>query len=394
MPSKCHNRHGPAAGKITHAGLAPAAPEMQEFEQGFVRMIGKFFALSPMMKVVGALSAILGLAVVAFQIYDTISDRYARHAASASALKLAESELRDREYDAAWNGNVKALAAEPKSADALAQQTRIAMQWLENARASSTPGAKTFSEIAIPLEKALMEHALSAKGPALATIKAHIGWARFLRSRDGVADLHIIEEFTDALAIDPGNAYAHVMRGFFIIWKGGPVGVARPDFDAAIESGVDPDFCDRMILSALTNFHTDAHRFAAIQYANEMRERKRPIDPDSRERVLWAYEDGLGDAQYLATLVHLLPADTQIANLDWLLTGHTPERVHNDRALTAYFLESKGQTEQALAIYKDVADSAPESNARAVEFARAAIRRLTHDSSEPRPQPIDAAPTR
>ena len=355
-------------------------------------MFRKFFALSPMMKAVGALSAVLALAVAAIQVYDTISDRIARHAASANALKLAESELHDGEYAASWNANAQALEAEPRSADALLQQTRIAMAWLENARVNSSVGPKTFGDIANPLENALEQRALSAKGVELATVKAHIGWARFLKSRDGIAVSGILDEFTQALAIDPSNAYAHVMRGFFIVWKGGPVGLAQTDFDAALASGVDPDFCDRMILAALTNFHTDAHRFAAIQYANVIRKTKRPIDGDAKERVLWAYEDGLGDPPYLANVAQLLPLDEQIANLDWLLADQTAERMRNDRALQAYFLEAAGEADHALELYKAVADGTPQSSGRAAEFARAAIRRLNHEPDPTPPAPVDTAP--
>jgi tetratricopeptide (TPR) repeat protein len=263
----------------------------------------------------------------------------------------------------------------------MAQQARIAMAWLENVRLSSKPGATTFGDIVVPLQDALVGRATqpAVRGAELADIKAHIGWARFLRSRDGVTGLRISEAFAEALQIDPGNMYGHVMKGFFILWQGGRPQDARADFDAALESPVDPPFRDRMILAALFNSDGDEYRFAAIEYANRIRKGVRTIDPESQRRLLWCYEMGLNDIEYLTRLSRVIPLDEHIAMLDWLLTDLAdPQRRGNDNVLRAWFMEQAGQKSEALALYQQlVATTPPQSASRAAELARSGIRRLS-----------------
>lgn len=358
---------------------------MSKIGQAFAAAGQKFALLSPVMKVVGAISALLGLATALVSVYTAINGHFAQREAFASLIKVADTQLRDGEYNSSWNANAKALAIAPKDAGALEQQARIAMRWLEDVRLSSKPGAKTFGDIADPLEAALAQRAATLKGAALADVEAHIGWARFLRSRDGITGLRILEEFNAALAIDPGNVYAHVMRGFFLVWKSEPANAARPDFDAALASGSAPEFCDVIILTALTNFHTNAHQLVAIDYANKIRKAGRPVDRELKERVLWAYESGLSDLDYLSQLGQILPAGEQIANLDWLMQGQNADRLRNDRVLRAYFLEQAGQGPEALALYKQVVDTAGDANNRAVGLARAGIRRLSAVPGSPKP---------
>lgn len=358
---------------------------MSKIGQAFAAAGQKFALLSPLMKVVGAISAILGLATAIVSAYSAISGHFAQREAFAGLIKAADTQLHDGEYYASWNANAKALTIEPKNGQALAQQARIAMRWLEDVRLSSKPGAKIFGDIADPLEEALAQRATAVKGSALADVEAHIGWARFLRSRDGVTGLRILGEFTDALALDPANMYAHVMKGFFLVWQGEPVDAARADFDAALQSGTDPGFRDLMIISALTNFHTDAHQLAAIDYTNRIRKSGRTIDADLKERVLWAYENGLGDLEYLAQLARLVPANEQIANLDWLMQGQNADRQRNDRVLRAYFMEQAGQAPEALALYKEIVDTSADTNYRVMGLARSGIRRLSPEASGTKP---------
>jgi hypothetical protein len=355
---------------------------MSVLGQAFVWAQCKLSALSQVTKVLGILSAAIGLATAFVQVYTAINDHIARRGLFASLIKVADSQLHDREYNASWNANATALGIEPKSAAALAQQTQIAMRWIENVRLSPESGANTFGNIADPIEDSLVQRSTSVRGVELADIKAHIGWARFLKSRDRTIGLRILEEFTEALSIDSGNMYAHVMKGFFIVWKGDPVEAARPDFEAALQSPVDRNLCARVILSALTSFHTDPHQLAAVEYANKIRKSGRAVDEELSGRVLWDYEDGLSDTEYLAKLARVIPPDEQIANLDWLQKDQTPGRLRGNSVLRAYFLESAGQTPEALALYKEVVEQSPESNSRAVGLARSGIRRLTQKSIE------------
>jgi tetratricopeptide (TPR) repeat protein len=337
--------------------------------------------LGSLVTVAAALTTMIGAGTAAFGVYSTWHDHAVRSQTVAAAVRLADNHLKDHDYALSWGANAKALELAPTDAAALTQQSRIAMAWLEDVRLSSKSGATTFGEIADPLLDALVKYAAlpAVHGVELADIKAHIGWARFLRSRDGVTGLRIADEFTDALKSDPDNMYGHVMRGFVILWDGGRPEAARADFDAALKSPVDPPYRDRMILAALFNSTSDDHQFAAVDYANKIRKSGRRIEADSQRRLLWIYEIGLHDTEHLARLSTIIPFDEHIATLDWVLTDQADgPRRQNDDVLKAYFLESAGKNQEALALYRQVlAAESPETPGRVVDLARSGIRRLS-----------------
>jgi hypothetical protein len=345
---------------------------------------GWYSQLDSLVKVAAALTTIIGVGTAAFSVYSTFHDEAARRKTVAAYVSEAGSHLNGQDYALSWDANARALKLAPGDPAALAQQARIAMSWLDNIRLSSKPGATEFGDIANPLLDALVQRATSPgiRGVELADIKAHIGWARFLRSRDGVAGLRIAEEFDDALKIDPGNMYGHVMRGFFVLWQGAPPQAARADFEDALNSGVDPPYRDGMILAALFNSSADEYNFAAVDYANRIRKSGRPIDNASRRRLLWFYEIGIGDIEYLNRLSRIIPFEEHIATLDWLAMDETADhRQRNDIVLKAYFLELAGHKPDALALYQQVvAAASPQTANRIVELARSGIRRLTRTS--------------
>jgi len=340
--------------------------------------------LGQVVTVIGGLSAALGLATAIVQSYNAVSDLVTQRATVANDVKLADAMLRDQDYNAAWNANEAARAIDPRNRAALAQQTRIAMRWLENVRLSQKPDAKTFRDIVEPLESALVRRSITAQGSELADLRTHIGWARFLQSRDGIDGLRIIPEFDDALSVDPANMYAHVMRGFVTAWKGAPIESIRSDLDAAMQSKTDSAYSDRMILSALTNTHTDPYQVAAIDYANRIRKSGRSIDPGIAARILSCYEATLNDLEYLAQVLKIMPADEQVANFDWLVITQAKEPNWTDIVVRAYLMESAGRTAEALVLYRQVAAASVPPDSRPVVLSRLAIRRLTRDPAAPK----------
>lgn len=340
-----------------------------------------YLRLGPLVKLATALTVIVGAGTAVYQFYSTITAEGAHREAAAALIKQADSELQGKDYALAWDANAKALELAPQNAAALAQQARIAMAWLEDVRMSSKPGATKFGDIVVPLQDALIGRSTqpAVRGTELADIKAHIGWARFLRSRDGVTGLRISEAFAEALQVDPNNMYGHVMKGFFILWQGGRPQDARADFDAALQSQVDPPYRDHMILAALLNSDRDEYRFAAIEYANKIRKGGRTIDAESQRHLLWFYETGLNDIEYLTRLSRIIPLDEHMAMLDWMLADlHDPQRRGNDNVLRAWLMEQAGRKPEALALYQElVATTSPQSTSRAAELARSGIRRLS-----------------
>jgi tetratricopeptide (TPR) repeat protein len=345
--------------------------------QIFVSIRQRLSALSFVTKAIAGTSAAVALVTALVQGYSAVDDYLARRGDFRELVKVADGQLGGGEYNAAFNSNAKALDLEPNNGVALEQRAQIAMRWLENARIGSKPDAKAFADIVDPLEEVLIRRSASVPGQELADIKAHIGWARFLRSRDGAPVPHIMDEFNEAISLDRDNMYAHVMRGFFIVWQREPVERALPDFDVALRSSIDPEFSDRMVLAALTNFDNEADRFAAIAYANKIRKSGRMIGAGSINRLLWYYEYGLSDLQYLARLSQVLPSDEHVANLDWLAKDQNADRLLTISVLGGYFLEKAGRRSEALAVYSKAVASSPGSGSRAVSLAQSGIRRLS-----------------
>jgi tetratricopeptide (TPR) repeat protein len=352
---------------------------------GIIAAVKRWFSqLDTLVKVAAGLTTLVGVGTAAYQGYSAWQEQAVRHRAVAAYVSEASSDLDAQDYSLSWDANAKALKLAPTDPAALAQQTRIAMAWLENVRLSSKSGATTFGDIANPLLDALAQRAASpmVHGVELANIKAHIGWARFLRSRDDVMGLRIAEEFDEAIKIDAGNMYGHVMRGFFILWQGGQPDDAKADFNAALQSDVDPPYRDRMILAALFNSHQDEYQLAAVYYANVIRKSGRPIDAGSRHRLLSLYEMGISDIEYLNRLARTIPFDEHIATLNLIAADQTEEhRQRTDIVLKAYFLELGGKNAEALALYQQVvAATPPQLAGRATDLARSGIRRLTRAS--------------
>lgn len=335
--------------------------------------------LGTLTKVIGALTAALGLATAGVTAYTTAGDYFVRRAEVEQYIAVAAQQLASGDYRLAWQTNENALKIAPHDGPAKSQQILIAMRWLEDMRLSSAIGQRSFSEVVEPLELVLIGHAAKAQGVELADLKAHIGWARFLRSRDGVSGLRIIEEYDDALRIDPQNMYARVLRGFLTLWNGGSLDQARDDLDSALRSSVDPGYTDRMIIAALFNVTTDENLCGAIEYANRIRKLGRDISGSkSRADILLVYERGLSNPAFLALLAKSIPFDEHLANLDWILRGSFDEaRRPNGEVLKAYFLEMLGEDSRALEAYKRVVSTAPPYGSRAKDFAEPGIERLT-----------------
>jgi hypothetical protein len=191
-------------------------------------------SISAVIAVLGVISATIGYINNGAHFFTQISDYFHGQSEVRTLIQTADERLAHKDYEAAWKASGQAVQLAPRNADASAQRARIAMKWLEDVHTGSANGPKTFSSVADPLKAVLVARVVGAKGQEKADLQAHIGWANFLHSRDGNPETDITEEFDSAIAADSGNMYGHVMRGFWILWKGGPVDKARPDLDIAL----------------------------------------------------------------------------------------------------------------------------------------------------------------
>jgi hypothetical protein len=286
-------------------------------------------------------------------------------------VAAADDRLVHHDYEAAWAANASARQLSPTDAPAAAQQLRIAMKWLEDVRVNSASGPQTFTAVVDPLKAVLIERLAETRGAARADLQAHIGWANFLRSRDGLPDTDIAEEFDAAIASDPANLYGHVMRGFWILWQDQPIDAARADFVVAMHSGTDPAFSDRLIMASLTNIKTDEFMAGAIEYANTIRRAGRDIDDHTKRSLIWYYSNCLHDNQLLARIAGTLPAGEQTLFLDWLRTaGKSPGDQRAASYFAAYFAARDGQKTDAIQRYTNLIETIPDSERKDNEIYR------------------------
>lgn len=321
--------------------------------------------LNTFVKVAGTLTALIGIAVTFIQTYDAVTGYFETREAARDFRALADRQLESGDYAAAWASNAKALELRPHDDDTERQQIAIAKQWLQNARIGSGGGPSSFAQLVTPLEEVLTARAIKASGAERADIEAHIAWARFLRSRDSGRPPEIDAPIQAALRVDPENAVAHAVKGFWLVWSGGPLPDARQAFDNAIAAtGGDTAFADRLVLSAWLNRARSKEDYAlgAVEYASRLLRRGRPLGDSAAHTALLVacYEDGLRDHAYLGRLAGLLVPTDHVALLEIL--GQKADREDRRRtadALRAFFLERTGNRAEARRIYEAILAAEP-----------------------------------
>ncbi|CAN5793095.1 hypothetical protein BH18ACI5_BH18ACI5_11450 [soil metagenome] len=162
------------------------------------------------------------------------------------SARLAEQTGKDA---AAWDLYDRADTQFPGNGDIAAARQKAAMTWLDNAQV--TTGRETFTAIADKIEPVLAQCVQSRDKARAADCQAHIGWADFLRSREGASGLNPVQSYQRALDLDPGNVYAHTMWGFEIYRTKGPVEAGRVHMKYALESGRERGYVRHLQIAGL-----------------------------------------------------------------------------------------------------------------------------------------------
>jgi hypothetical protein len=166
------------------------------------------------------------------------------------------------------------------------------MRWLRSI--SVQVGKLTFTDVVNRVLPVLAEGFASASGQHAADLLAHMGWADFLRIREGATGLDPETYYRKALAQEPSNVFAHAMWGHRIMVKRGPIDEAKQHFAAAVASGRERPFVRSFQFAAMLYFREPAGQIEAARIANDMRKSGEAMDPALRER-LWTdvYYDAL-----------------------------------------------------------------------------------------------------
>jgi tetratricopeptide (TPR) repeat protein len=181
------------------------------------------------------------------------------------AGRLAHSS---RQYAAAWDWYDKAAALAPGDADVESERERLAMDWLEGARAT---GDSTFVALVERVEPTVSRCAARMESSRAADCLAHLGWSAFLRSREGVGGVDPVQYYRRALDVDPQNVYGHAMWAFELLRSGGSFDAAKEHFGMALASGRERAYVRSIQLAGLLWGRGPEAENEAIRIANDMR---------------------------------------------------------------------------------------------------------------------------
>lgn len=317
------------------------------------------------MKWVGGVTAALSLVFAVNQVIQLVGDVRDRQRGIAELLTTGEHQKDVGNYASAWDSVEQAA----KSADTGGQlakltgslsseqrrsreaQEDLAMAWVEDL---SIPQGRTLSDTVDKLISVLTRGASGADGVRKADLLAHLGWAYFYKARDysssleGSARLNISRHYKEALAVDPGNPYAHVHWGHLIIWTRESTDDALMHFSAAIASGRARPYVRSVQLAALRNLQDNDGAFLIA--VNAMLKNDEPIAASTRRDVHSIYYVALHSDKSIQRLLAAMPATEQIGMIRTLFYGgdFDPSRIPTREASLAVLQEAAGLRHEAL----------------------------------------------
>ncbi|HXA76313.1 MAG TPA: hypothetical protein VNV41_04205 [Candidatus Acidoferrales bacterium] len=310
----------------------------------------EYSKISQTFKWIGYLTAMFSLIATVMGVAKYAFDR-AETKKHLAALLAAENEQQtEHDYQSAWETLAKAAQLDPRSVKVQAAQRNLAMAWLEDVHLHEN---QKFSDVTQQLEPVLTQAVAASKpGPEKADLRAHIGWAYFLESRDGRSDLDPEVAYREAIAENPQNPYAEAMLGHWILWQNcGRIKEASEHFAAALSSQRQTDYVRLLELTALLNCHNDQADWEVIRVANAMRKEQRTVDQTERQQILSIYYGELVP-ETTATLefINAVPPSEHVATFRWLFAVLDSDPDDADRWSRAYF---RGTLEEAAEMRDD-----------------------------------------
>ncbi len=342
---------------------------------------GRWKSLGDFLKWVGGITAVLSLIITLGQVSSIYTNLREKQQTVSELIQIGNLQRDRGNYAAAWDSYAEAITLDPGNRAARDERVQLAMLWMRKIR--STEKNTRFSEIADQLSPLLFRGATFSKGKEAADYIAHLGWAMYLKYRDGRASPGEVRAYYDwALSEDPQNAYAHAMLGFWILFQRGPLLDAKSHFKIALSS-VDitarPEIRD-LQLSALLNSGGRAGEAETLRVADEMRRAGDAISMRNKDRILQIYEMNW-EAERWKTLSPALAAEAHLQLLLFLFVEHDPsEKRPKHGLIEAHLYRALGKPAKALAIYQSIQQFLIANNAygsRLLEETEAAIAALT-----------------
>ena len=263
------------------------------------------------------------------------------------------------DYAAAWNHYAEALALCPGSTDGKRGRERLAMDWLDNIRV--TEGKETFTDIVNKVQRALSEAAVAADDRTAADALAHLGWADFLRSREGVGGLDPVRYYREAITRDAKNPFAHTMWAHLMLWRDESDEEANAHFASALEAGRERPYVRSMQLVALQLHSEPSREDELMRVLTAMRVQGDPLpagtEHDSPRWRIWnVYYGRLYRWNDRPSFLAAVPSKDHLATFRWIFPDSVvPEdKKPFQQFMLAQLEENDGDRAGALATYESL----------------------------------------
>jgi hypothetical protein len=316
------------------------------------------------MRWAGIAAALLSLGSAVYGVLSAQADLREHNRDVAEQLAAARTQAAAADYQGAWESLQRANATAAvdgifaKLLGGLSAQRRavrtaqedLAMEWIRGAHA---PEGHTFSEIADKVAIVLAQGADSSAGSRKADLLAHLGWAYFLKQREGNTQLRPELQYQQAIAVDPDNPYANVFWGHYVLWHSGPLSEAERLFASAVKTPRARAVVRDFQLAALNLSYNLDLQTAWWRVLDEMHKQGEPIGEHWQHEMARMYQSALEDDSEGRWLMSVIPV-TDHLELQRMLLKSDPDDKLTVMAAMAAALEAAGRNDDALAAWREV----------------------------------------
>jgi hypothetical protein len=321
-----------------------------------------------MMKWVGILTALISFGTALYALIHSAGELRDHKRVFREQLKSGQMQEASGDFANAWDSFTHAeatvadegvfskllggLSAEQREVRTAEQD--LAMEWL---RSSRVPEGTQFSTIADKLVSVLTIGANTSSGERKADLLAHLGWAYFLKQRDGDESLRPEAEYKEAVAVDATNPYANVFWGHWILWNHGPLSDANERFAAALSTDRARAVVHHFQLSALANVRSNDTDAAWLRVVSDMQAGGEKADASLRDEVANRYAQALQDEALKQRILAQVPAARQVELLQSALQSEGLSEVQKVtlNVALAELLEAADRSANALEVWKMLA---------------------------------------
>ncbi len=320
-------------------------------------------SMAKMLKWIGGITAVISLVMGTTRVNDLYTDWQERKLAVAQLIDASRLQIEYGDYHGAWVLIDDALSFNPSSLPARQHQITIATAWLRDIRIH---GDQAFIDVVNKLLPTLYLGSVNTDPGIAATALSHIGWANFLRSRDGITGLGIAKYYDQALKLDPDNSYAHIMRAHWLLWNGNEqnqdidLDKVKWHFAAALRSTHDREYINSMKFSALNNASYNSRvSIELIKFSEELRQQTGKLNRRDRSSVFNAIAKVV--APYNILDQNTLPAFNQLIEVispvtllelsNWLDSDNKHRGSPNKLMINARLEDLAGNRQKALSFY-------------------------------------------